>query len=75
MDDAGIGCHFALARGLALQPAGWAQINGLGETDTDDKMAMRVQFDLHAIQNWSFWMDLKTIAWTGLMGRTGNNAY
>lgn len=55
---------------------GWAQINGCrGETDTDDKMAMRVQFDLHYIQNWSFWMDLKIIAWTGLKGWTGNNAY
>jgi putative colanic acid biosynthesis UDP-glucose lipid carrier transferase len=55
---------------------GWAQINGFrGETDTDDKMAMRVQFDLHYIQNWSFWMDLKIIAWTGLKGWTGSNAY
>jgi putative colanic acid biosysnthesis UDP-glucose lipid carrier transferase len=55
---------------------GWAQIHGYrGETDTDDKMAKRVQFDLHYIQNWTFWMDLKIIAWTALKGWTGNNAY
>jgi putative colanic acid biosynthesis UDP-glucose lipid carrier transferase len=55
---------------------GWAQINGYrGETDTVDKMAKRVEFDLHYIQNWSFWMDLKIIAWTACKGWTGNNAY
>lgn len=55
---------------------GWAQIHGYrGETDTVDKMAKRVQFDLHYIQNWSFWMDIKIIAWTALKGWTGNNAY
>lgn len=55
---------------------GWAQIHGYrGETDTVDKMAKRVQFDLHYIQNWTFWMDLKIIAWTAFKGWTGNNAY
>lgn len=55
---------------------GWAQIHGYrGETDTVDKMAKRVQFDLHYIQNWSFSMDMKIIAWTAFKGWTGNNAY
>jgi putative colanic acid biosynthesis UDP-glucose lipid carrier transferase len=55
---------------------GWAQVHGYrGETDTVDKMAKRVQFDLHYIQHWSFWMDLKIIAWTAFKGWTGNNAY
>lgn len=55
---------------------GWAQIHGYrGETDTVDKMAKRVQFDLHYIQNWSMWMDLKIIAWTALKGWTSKNAY
>jgi putative colanic acid biosysnthesis UDP-glucose lipid carrier transferase len=55
---------------------GWAQIHGYrGETDTVDKMAKRVQFDLHYIQNWSMWMDLKIIAWTAFKGWTGKNAY
>jgi putative colanic acid biosynthesis UDP-glucose lipid carrier transferase len=55
---------------------GWAQIHGYrGETDTVDKMAKRVQFDLHYIQHWTFWMDLKIIAWTAFKGWTGTNAY
>lgn len=55
---------------------GWAQIHGFrGETDTVDKMAQRVQFDLHYIQNWSMWMDMRIILWTAFRGWTGSNAY
>ena len=55
---------------------GWAQINGYrGETDTVDKMAKRVQFDLYYIQNWSLWMDLRIVLRTALGGWTGKNAY
>ncbi|HJW57780.1 MAG TPA: undecaprenyl-phosphate glucose phosphotransferase [Burkholderiaceae bacterium] len=55
---------------------GWAQIHGYrGETDTVDKMAKRVQFDLHYIQNWSLWMDVRIIIWTAFKGWTGKNAY
>jgi putative colanic acid biosynthesis UDP-glucose lipid carrier transferase len=55
---------------------GWAQIHGYrGETDTDEKMARRVEFDLHYIQHWSFWMDLKIIVWTAFKGWTDTNAY
>ena len=55
---------------------GWAQIHGYrGETDTLEKMAKRVQFDLHYIQNWSHWMDFKIIVWTAFKGWTGKNTY
>ncbi|WP_019140851.1 undecaprenyl-phosphate glucose phosphotransferase [Noviherbaspirillum massiliense] len=55
---------------------GWAQIHGYrGETDTVDKMAKRVQFDLHYIQHWSLWMDVRIILWTAFKGWTGTNAY
>lgn len=55
---------------------GWAQIHGhRGETDTVDKMAARVEFDLHYIQNWSLWMDVRIIIWTAFKGWTGKNAY
>ncbi len=55
---------------------GWAQIHGYrGETDTVDKMAARVKFDLYYIQHWSLLMDLRIIAWTALRGWTGKHAY
>lgn len=38
---------------------GWAQVNGLrGETNSLDKMADRVQFDLDYLRNWSLSLDL-----------------
>lgn len=44
---------------------GWAQIHGYrGEADSVDKMAQRVQFDLHYIRNWSFGLDIKIIVRT-----------
>ncbi|MBV8835286.1 MAG: exopolysaccharide biosynthesis polyprenyl glycosylphosphotransferase [Alphaproteobacteria bacterium] len=44
---------------------GWAQVNGFrGETDTDEKMKRRVECDLHYIDNWSLWLDLRIIFMT-----------
>jgi putative colanic acid biosynthesis UDP-glucose lipid carrier transferase len=44
---------------------GWAQVNGLrGETDTVDKMAARVEYDLEYLRNWSLGLDLLIIART-----------
>jgi putative colanic acid biosysnthesis UDP-glucose lipid carrier transferase len=55
---------------------GWAQIHGhRGETDTIEKMAKRVQFDLYYIHHWSFWLDLRIILWTAFKGWTSKNAY
>lgn len=55
---------------------GWAQIHGYrGETDTLDKMADRVRFDLHYIQHWSLAMDLRIIVWTAFKGWTHQHAY
>jgi putative colanic acid biosynthesis UDP-glucose lipid carrier transferase len=55
---------------------GWAQINGLrGETDTIEKMAERVKFDLDYLQNWSLFLDLKIILWTAFRGWTGSHVY
>ncbi|MCB1510610.1 MAG: undecaprenyl-phosphate glucose phosphotransferase [Hyphomicrobiaceae bacterium] len=48
-------------RRLNVRPGitGWAQVNGCrGETDTDDKMAKRVEFDLAYIDNWSLGLDV-----------------
>ena len=55
---------------------GWAQISGWrGETETVDKMAMRVKFDLHYVQHWSLWFDIKIIFLTVFKGFVSKNAY
>lgn len=55
---------------------GWAQVNGWrGETDTLEKMQKRVECDLHYIQNWSLWLDLKIVWLTIWRGFGGRNAY
>jgi putative colanic acid biosynthesis UDP-glucose lipid carrier transferase len=54
---------------------GWAQVNGLrGETDTEEKMALRIEHDLWYIQNWSLWLDLRILLRTPL-AMTGRNVY
>jgi putative colanic acid biosynthesis UDP-glucose lipid carrier transferase len=41
---------------------GLAQINGLrGETETVEKMAERVRYDLEYLRNWSPWLDLRIL--------------
>lgn len=55
---------------------GWAQVNGFrGETDTLDKMEMRIAYDLDYLRHWSLDLDLKIIARTALMAFSGKNAY
>ena len=55
---------------------GWAQINGWrGETDTLDKMAKRVEFDLYYIRHWSLWFDIKIIVRTIFKGFSGKHVY
>ena len=55
---------------------GWAQVNGWrGETDTIEKMEMRVKYDLEYLNNWSLWLDIKIILKTIVSGMRGNNVY
>ncbi|WP_332674892.1 undecaprenyl-phosphate glucose phosphotransferase [Aromatoleum sp.] len=41
---------------------GWAQVNGCrGETETIEKMARRIEYDLDYLRNWSLALDLRII--------------
>ena len=55
---------------------GWAQINGWrGEIDSDEKIRLRTEFDLHYIENWSLWLDLKILLLTPIRLLDTENAY
>jgi putative colanic acid biosynthesis UDP-glucose lipid carrier transferase len=54
---------------------GWAQINGLrGPTEDPEKMRRRVELDLHYIEHWSIWLDLKILMLTPFRGFVHRNA-
>jgi putative colanic acid biosynthesis UDP-glucose lipid carrier transferase len=55
---------------------GWAQVNGWrGETDTLEKMEMRVEHDLDYIRNWSLLWDLQIIFMTVFGSGARRNVY
>lgn len=55
---------------------GWAQVHGYrGETDTLEKMELRVEYDLFYIENMSIWLDLRIIVMTIFKGFVHKNAY
>ncbi len=55
---------------------GWAQIHGLrGETDSDEKMSKRVEYDLYYIENWSLALDFIIVVATVLSRSAYRNAY
>jgi exopolysaccharide biosynthesis polyprenyl glycosylphosphotransferase len=55
---------------------GLAQVRGLrGETDTEEKLLLRVASDLEYIENWSLWSDIVILMQTVLSTRAMRNAY
>jgi exopolysaccharide biosynthesis polyprenyl glycosylphosphotransferase len=55
---------------------GWAQINGFrGETDTLEKMKLRLEHDLYYIDQWSFLFDIQIIMTTIFSKKGYSNAY
>lgn len=50
---------------------GWAQVNGWRG---DTSLEKRVEFDLHYINNWSLWLDIKIIILTMFKGFINKNA-
>jgi putative colanic acid biosynthesis UDP-glucose lipid carrier transferase len=60
---------YAARRRMKPGLTGWAQVNGYrGETDTLEKMARRVEYDLAYIDNWSLALDLRILLRTLLVG-------
>ena len=56
---------YMLRRKVKPGITGWAQVNGYrGQTETKEKMALRIEHDLWYIQNWSLWLDLKILLMT-----------
>lgn len=55
---------------------GWAQVHGArGEIDDPAALRRRVELDLHYIENWSIWLDMKILALTPFRLADGANAY
>lgn len=55
---------------------GWAQVNGLrGETDTLEKMEMRLKYDLYYIRNRTLSFDIKILLMTAAVVFQKENAY
>lgn len=70
-----VGDYFARHR---VKPGitGWAQVNGLrGETDTEEKIQRRVEYDIYYIENWSVLFDLYILLITPVALVKGVNAY
>ncbi|MGF7159482.1 Undecaprenyl-phosphate glucose phosphotransferase [Rhodoligotrophos appendicifer] len=54
---------------------GWAQVHGYrGETDTEQKMRLRVEYDLYYLKNWSLWLDMRIILMTVFSPKSYRNA-
>ena len=55
---------------------GWAQVNGWrGETDTEDKIIKRVEYDLDYINRWSVMFDLRILIKTIMVVFLSKNAF
>ncbi len=68
--------HYMVRHKVKPGITGWAQVNGWrGETDTEEKMQKRVEYDLRYIREWSPLLDLKIIFMTVFGRKTHRNAY
>ncbi len=55
---------------------GWAQVNGWrGNTETEEQLRKRVEYDLHYIEHWSVMLDLKILFRTFWIVLEGENSY
>jgi Undecaprenyl-phosphate glucose phosphotransferase len=55
---------------------GWAQTNGWrGETDNEEKIQKRVEYDLYYAENWSLWLDIRILFWSAICVIRGENSW
>jgi putative colanic acid biosynthesis UDP-glucose lipid carrier transferase len=55
---------------------GWAQVHGWrGATDTGHQLRKRVEHDIHYVEHWSLWLDLKILLLTAFKGFRSPNAF
>jgi lipopolysaccharide/colanic/teichoic acid biosynthesis glycosyltransferase len=55
---------------------GLAQVNGFrGETDTEEKIRRRIEYDLEYMENWSLMLDIKIILKTIYVIFRSDSAY
>lgn len=67
--------HYMVRHKVKPGITGLAQVNGCrGETDTDEKMQKRVEYDLRYIREWTPLLDLKIIFLTVFGRKTRENA-
>ena len=67
---------YALRHKVKPGITGWAQVCGYrGETDTLEKMEGRLQHDIHYLEHWSLWMDIKIIILTPTATLLNKNVY
>jgi lipopolysaccharide/colanic/teichoic acid biosynthesis glycosyltransferase len=67
---------YAMRQKMKPGITGWAQVNGFrGETPEVDMMRNRVDHDLHYIESWSLWLDLRILLMTPRQLWKSQNAY
>lgn len=68
--------NYSRRHGIKPGITGWAQVNGYrGETDTLAKMHSRISYDLHYLDNWSLWLDLRILLRTLVSATAYRNAF
>lgn len=67
--------HYARRHNVKPGITGWAQVNGYrGEINGTEALRQRLMHDLHYVDNWSLWLDLKIIFMTIFSPRAYRNA-
>ncbi|MBN8908587.1 MAG: sugar transferase, partial [Rhodospirillales bacterium] len=68
--------HYAARHRVRPGLTGLAQVRGLrGETDTEEKLELRVESDLEYIERWSVALDLLIVLRTAIAVLRMKNAY